>query len=137
MRQKHRCSVPGGTLRKPKELEKAGKRKMRDEDDEEEEENRKRNRKGDNEEREWRIRIEKKLDEVENVGKFTMVNLGSLLQAVEGLKQEVASLGKWIKEDPEMRDQNTDREESEVRERCRRCSGRDGDGGVVIGRPLF
>ena len=43
-RQKRRCSVPGGTPRKPKESEKkAGKRKMWDEDDNEEEENRKRN----------------------------------------------------------------------------------------------
>ena len=84
---------------------------MRDEDDDEEEENRKRNRKGDNEEREWRIRIERKLDEAENVGKFIMVNLGSLLRAVEGLKQEVTSLGEWIKE--EIRDRNTERDEDE------------------------
>ena len=81
---------------------------MRDEVDDEEEESQKRNRKGDNEEREWRLRIEKKLDEAENVGKFTMVNLGSLLQAVEGLKQEVADLGEWIKD--EMRDRDADRD---------------------------
>ena len=84
---------------------------MHDEVDDEEEENRKRSRKGDNEEREWRMRIEKKLDEAENVGKFTMVNLGSLLRAVEGLKQEVTSLGQWIKE--EIRDRNTERDEDE------------------------
>ena len=84
---------------------------MRDEDDEEEEENRKQNWKGDNEEREWRIRIENKLDEAENVGKFTMVNLGSLLWVVEGLKQEVTSLGEWIKD--EIRDRNTERDEDE------------------------
>ena len=84
---------------------------MHDEVDDKEEENRKRSRKGDNEEREWRKRIEKKLDEAENVGRFMMVNLGSLLRAVEGLKQEVADLGEWIKE--EIRDRNTERDESE------------------------
>ena len=40
-----------------------------------------------------------------------MVNLGSLLRAVEGLKQEVADLGEWIKE--EMKDRNTEMDESE------------------------
>ena len=104
--------MPGGTPRKPKESEKkAGKRKIRDEDDNEEGENRKKNRKEDNEEREWRMRIEKKLDEAENVRRFMMVNLGSLLRAVEGLKQEVADLGEWIKE--EMKDKNTEMDESE------------------------
>ena len=104
--------MPGGTPRKPKESEKkAGKRKMRDEVDDEEEENRRKSRKGDNEEREWRIKIERKLDEAENVGKFIMVNLGSVLWAVEGLKQEVADLGEWIRE--EMKDRNTEMDESE------------------------
>ena len=104
--------MPEGSPWKPKESEKkAGKRKMCDEVDDEEEESRKQNRKRDNEEREWRLRIEKKLDEVENVRKFTMVNFGSLLRAVEGLKQEVTSLGEWIKE--EIRDRNTERDEDE------------------------
>ena len=84
---------------------------MRDEVDDEEEENRRKSRKGENEEREWRIKIERKLDEAENVGKFIMVNLGSVLQAVEGLKQEVADLGEWIRE--EMKDRNTEVDESE------------------------
>ena len=61
--------VPGGTPRKPKESEKkAGKRKMRDEVNDEEEENRKRSRKGDNEEREWRIKIERKLERRRTTG---------------------------------------------------------------------
>ena len=68
--------------------------------DDEEEENRRKSRKGENEEREWRIKIERKLDEAENVGRFMMVNLGSLLRAVEGLKQEV-------------KDKNTEMDESE------------------------
>ena len=55
--------------------------------------------------------MEKKMDEMEIVGKFIMTNLGSLLRAMEGLKQEVADLGEWIKE--EMRDRNTERDESE------------------------
>ena len=63
------------------------------------------------EEREWRLKIERKLDEAENVGKFIMVNLGSVLRAVEGLKQEVADLGEWIRE--EMKDRNTEVDESE------------------------
>ena len=50
------------------------------------------------------------MDEMENVGKFMMTNLGSLLQAMEGLKQEVTDLGEWIK--VEMRDRNTERDES-------------------------
>ena len=49
-----------------------------------------------------------KMDEMENVGKFMMTNLGSLLRAMEGLKQEVADLGEWIKD--EMRDRNTERD---------------------------
>ena len=84
---------------------------MHDEVDDEEEENRRKSQKGDNEEREWRIKIERKLDEAENVGKFIMVNLGSVLRAVEGLKQEVADLGEWIRE--EMKDRNTEMDESE------------------------
>ena len=49
-------------------------------------------------------------EEMENVGKFMMTNLGSLLRAMERLKQ-VADLGEWIKD--EMRDRNTERDESE------------------------
>ena len=93
---------------------------MRDEVDDEEEENRKRSRKGDNEEREWRMRIEKKLDETENVGKFIMVNLGSLLRAMEGLNQEVTSLGEWIKE--EIRDRNTERDNFHLKDVPPLCS---------------
>ena len=55
--------------------------------------------------------MEKKMDEMENVGKFMMTNLGSLLRAMEGLKKEVADLGEWIRE--EIRDRNTERDESE------------------------
>ena len=79
---------------------------MWEEDDDEDGEELRRYRKAGNEEREWRLRIEKKINEMENVGKFMMTNLGSLLRAMEGLKQEVADLGEWIKD--EMRDQNTD-----------------------------
>ena len=110
--QKRRCSVPGGTPRKTKETEKkAGKKRMREEDDDEDGEELRRYRKAGNEEWEWRSRMEKKMDEMENVGRFMMTNLGSLLWAMEGLKQEVTSLGKWIKE--EIRDRNTERDESE------------------------
>ena len=79
---------------------------MREEDDDEDGEELRRYRKAGNEERKWRLRMEKKMDKMENVGKFMMTNLGSLLQAMEGLKQEVADLGEWIKD--EMRDRNTD-----------------------------
>ena len=37
--------------------------------------------------------------------------LGELVAGDEGLKQEVADFGEWIKD--EMRDRNTDRDESE------------------------
>ena len=84
---------------------------MREEDDEEDGEELRRYWKAGNEEREWRSRTEKKMDEMENVGRFMMTNLGSLLRAMEGLKQEVTSLGEWIKE--EIRDRNTERDESE------------------------
>ena len=111
-RQKRRCSVPGGTPRKAKETEKkTGKKRMREEDDDEDGEELRRYRKVGNEEREWRLRMERKMDEMENVGKFMMTNLGSLLRAMEGLKKEVAELGAWIKE--EIRDRNTERDESE------------------------
>ena len=111
-RQKRRCSVPGGTPRKTKETEKkAGKKRMREETDDEDGDDLRRYRKAGNEEREWRLRMERKMDEMENVGKFMMTNLGSLLRAMEGLKQEVADLGEWIKD--EMRDRNTERDESE------------------------
>ena len=111
-RQKRRCSVPGGTPRKTKDTEKkAGKKRMREEDDEEDGEELRRYRKAGNEEREWRARMERKMDEMENVGKFMMTNLGSLLRAMEGLKKEVADLGEWIRE--EIRDRNTERDESE------------------------
>ena len=60
-RQKRRCSVPGGTPRKTKETEKkAGKKRMREEDDDEDGEELRRYRKVGNEEREWRLRMEKK-----------------------------------------------------------------------------
>ena len=81
---------------------------MWEEDDDEDGEELRRYRKAGNEEREWRLRMEKKMDEMENVGKFMMTNLGSLLQAMEGLKQEVVDLGEWIKD--EMRDRNTERD---------------------------
>ena len=81
------------------------------EDDDEDGEELRRYRKAWNEEREWRLQMEKKMDEMENVGKFMMTNLGSLLRAMEGLKQEVADLGEWIKD--EMRDRNTERDKSE------------------------
>ena len=84
---------------------------MREEDDEEDGEELRRYRKTGNEEREWWLQMEKKMDEMENVGKFMMTNLGNLLRAMEGLKQEVADLGEWIKD--EMRDRNTERDESE------------------------
>ena len=107
-RQKRRCSVPGGMPRKAKETEKkAGKKRMREEDGEE----LRRYRKAGNEEREWQLRMERKMDKMENVGKFMMTNLGSLLRAMEGLKKEVADLGEWIRE--EIRDRNTERDESE------------------------
>ena len=84
---------------------------MREEDDDEDGEELKRYRKAGNEEREWRVRMEKKMDEMENVGRFMMTNLGSLLRAMEGLKKEVADLGEWIRE--EMKDKNTEMDESE------------------------
>ena len=84
---------------------------MREEDDDEDGEELKRYRKAGNEEREWRVRMEKKMDEMENVGRFMMTNLGSLLRAMEGLKKEVADLGEWIRE--EMKDRNTEVDESE------------------------
>ena len=81
-------------LRKTKEMEKkAGKKRMREEDDDEDGDELKRYQKAGNEEREWRVRMERKMDEMENVGKFMMTNLGGLMRAVEGLKQEVADLG--------------------------------------------
>ena len=65
-----------------KETEKkAGKKRMREEDDEEDGEELRRYRKAGNEEREWRLWMERKMDEMENVGKFMMTNLGSLLRA--------------------------------------------------------
>ena len=48
---------------------------------------------------------------MENVGRFVMTNLGSLLRAMEGLKKEVADLGEWIRE--EMKDRNMEVDESE------------------------
>ena len=84
---------------------------MREEDDEEDGEELRRYRKAGNEEREWRLRMEKKMDEMENVGRFMMMNLGSLLRVMEGLKKEVADLGEWIRE--EMKDRNTEVDESE------------------------
>ena len=78
--QKRRCSVLGGMPRKTKEMEaKAGKKRMREEDDEVEGDELKRYRKAGNEEQEWQLWMEKKMDEMENVGKFMMTNLGSLL----------------------------------------------------------
>ena len=63
-----------------KEMEtKAGKKRMREEDDEVEGDELKRYRKAGNEEQEWQLWMEKKMDEMENVGKFMMTNLGSLL----------------------------------------------------------
>ena len=84
---------------------------MREEDEDEDGEELKRYQKAGNEEREWRVRMERKMDEMENVGKFMMMNLGGLMRAMEGLKQEVADLGEWIKD--EIRDRNTERDESE------------------------
>ena len=84
---------------------------MREETDDEDGDDLRRYRKAGNEEREWRLRMERKMDEMENVGKFMMMNLGSLLQAMEGLKKEVADLGEWIRE--EMKDRNTEVDESE------------------------
>ena len=84
---------------------------MWEDDDEEDGEELRRYRKAGNEEREWRVRMERKMDEMENVGKFMMTNLGGLMRAMEGLKQEVADLGEWIKD--EIRDRNTEKDESE------------------------
>ena len=84
---------------------------MREETDDEDGEELRRYRKVGNEEREWRLWMEKKMDEMENVGRFMMTNLGSLLRAMEGLKKEVADLGEWIRE--EMKDRNTEVDESE------------------------
>ena len=110
--QKRRCLVPGGSPRKAKETEKkTGKKRMREETDDEDGEELRRYRKAGNEEREWRLRMERKMDEMENVGKFMMTNLGSLLRVMEGLKKEVADLGEWIRE--EMKDRNTEVDESE------------------------
>ena len=78
---------------------KAGKKRMWEEDDDNEGDELRRYRKAGNEVREWRLWMEKKMDEMENIGKFMMTNLGSLLQVMEGLKQEVADLGNWIEED--------------------------------------
>ena len=72
---------------------------MWEEDDEDDGEELRRYRKAGNEEREWRLRMEKKMDEMENIGRFMMTNLGSLLRAMEGLKKEVADLGEWIREE--------------------------------------
>ena len=63
---------------------KAGKKRMRGGDDDEDGEELRRYWKAGNEEREWRLRMEKKMDEMENVGKFMMTNLGSLLRVMEG-----------------------------------------------------
>ena len=60
---------------------------MREEDDDEDGDDLRRYQKAGNEEREWRLRMERKRDEMENVGKFMMTNLGGLLRAMEGLKK--------------------------------------------------
>ena len=90
---------------------KAGKKRMREEDDDEDGEELRRYQKAGNEEWEWRLWMEKKMDEMENVGRFMMTKLGSLLRAMEGLKKEVADLGEWMRE--EIKDRNTERDDSE------------------------
>ena len=53
--------VPGGTPRKTKKTEKkAGRKRMREEDDDEDGEELRRYRKAGNEEREWRLQMEKR-----------------------------------------------------------------------------
>ena len=86
--------------KKSKKLEdtekKAGKRKSREEDGEDE--NRKRQRKKlEEEDQEWKLRMERKVDELTDVGRFIMMNMGSVLKAVEGLKKEVAGWTEMVK----------------------------------------
>ena len=83
--------------KKSKESEKkAGKQKIREDDGEEK--NRKTQRKRiEEEDREWKLRMEKKVDELTDVGRFVMMNMGSILKAVEGLKKEVAEWTEVVK----------------------------------------
>ena len=84
-------------MKKSEELEKkAGKWKIQEND--EEEDNRKKQRKRiEEEDREWKLRMEKKVDELTDVGRFVMMNMGSVLKAVEGLKKEVAEWTEMVK----------------------------------------
>ena len=84
-------------MKKSEESEKkAGKRKIREND--EEEDNRKKQRKRiEEEDREWKLWMEKKVDELTDVGRFVMMNMGGVLKAVEGLKKEVVEWTEMVK----------------------------------------
>ena len=120
--------------KKPKKSEdsekKAGKRKNRE--DEGEEENRKKQRKQmEEEDQEWKLQMERKVDELTDVGRFVMMNMGSVLKVVERLKKEVSEWSEVVKkaeirfrkevedrdadgeEDEEEKKDGSDREESE------------------------
>ena len=109
------------SLKKPKKSEdsekKAGKRKNRE--DEGEEENRKKQRKRmEEEDQEWKLRMERKVDELTDVGRFVMMNMGSVLKAVEGLKKEVAEWSEVVKKTEigfrkEVEDRDADGEEDD------------------------
>ena len=98
---------------------KAGKRKAREND--EEEDNRKKQRKRiEEEDREWKSRMERKVDELTDVGRFIMMNMGGVLKAVEGLKKEVAEWTDMVKKaeigfrkDGEDRDADGEEEDEE------------------------
>ena len=118
-------------MKKSEESEKkAGKRKVR-ENDEEEDNQKKQRKRIEEEDREWKSRMERKVDELTDVGRFIMMNMGGILKAVEGLKKEVAEWTEMVKkaefgfwkdmedrdadgeEDDEDKKDGSDREESE------------------------
>ena len=82
------------------------------------------------EDREWKSRMERKVDELTDVGRFVMMNMGSVLKAVEGLKKEVTEWSEVVKKAEigfrkEVEDRDADGEEDDEDEEEEKKDGSD------------